>query len=62
MTESPYLLDNRQDEAADRFAALAALYDPMTAGHLDTRRIEGDQVMLGNPLRFTKDNIDLYKF
>jgi SAM-dependent methyltransferase len=36
MTESPYLLDNRRDEAADRFTALAALYDPMTIGHLDT--------------------------
>lgn len=36
MTESPYLLDNRKDEAADRFEALAALYDPMTAGHFDT--------------------------
>jgi SAM-dependent methyltransferase len=36
LTESPYLLDNRRDEAADRFTALAALYDPMTAGHFDT--------------------------
>ena len=36
MTESPYLLDNRKDEAADRFEALAALYDPITAGHFDT--------------------------
>jgi len=36
MRESPYLLDNRKDEAADRFTALAALYDPMTAGHFDT--------------------------
>jgi SAM-dependent methyltransferase len=34
--ESPYLLDNRRDEAGDRFAALAALYDPMTIGHFDT--------------------------
>jgi SAM-dependent methyltransferase len=36
MTESPYLLDNRKDEAADRFTALAALYDPMTISHFDT--------------------------
>jgi len=36
MTESPYLLDNRKDEAGDRFEALAALYDRMTAGHFDT--------------------------
>ena len=36
MSESPYLLDNRKDEAADRFVALAALYDPLTAGHFDT--------------------------
>lgn len=36
MSESPYMLDNRKDEAADRFSALAALYDPMTAGHFDT--------------------------
>ena len=32
------------------------------AGRLDARQIEGDQVMLGSPLRFTKDNINLYKF
>jgi SAM-dependent methyltransferase len=36
MTESPYLLDNRQEEAGDRFTALAALYDPLTSGHFDT--------------------------
>src|SRR5205814_10599784 len=36
LTESPYLLDNRKDEAADRFEALAALYDPITAGHFVT--------------------------
>jgi SAM-dependent methyltransferase len=36
MAESPYLLDNRKEEAGDRFDALAALYDPMTIGHFDT--------------------------
>src|SRR5581483_1253074 len=36
VSASPYLPDNRRDEAADRFSALAALYDPMTAGHFDT--------------------------
>jgi SAM-dependent methyltransferase len=35
MAESPYLLDNRKAEAGDRFEALAAVYDPMTAGHFD---------------------------
>jgi len=35
MTESPYLLDNRQEEAGDRFTALAALYDPVTTRHFD---------------------------
>ncbi|HEV7862453.1 MAG TPA: methyltransferase domain-containing protein [Acidimicrobiia bacterium] len=35
MAESPYLLDNRQNEAGDRFEALAAVYDPMTIGHFD---------------------------
>ena len=35
MAESSYLLDNRGDEAGDRFAALAGLYDPMTVGHFD---------------------------
>ena len=35
MAESPYLLDNRKDQAGDRFAALAAVYDPMTIGHFD---------------------------
>lgn len=36
MEESPYLLDNRRNEAGDRFDALAALYDPVTIGHFDT--------------------------
>src|SRR5919202_480632 len=35
MAESPYLLDNRGEEAGDRFDALAALYDPMTIAHFD---------------------------
>jgi SAM-dependent methyltransferase len=35
MTESPYLLDNRKEQAGDRFEALAAVYDPMTTGHFD---------------------------
>jgi SAM-dependent methyltransferase len=33
--ESPYLLDNRREQAGDRFEALAAVYDPMTIGHFD---------------------------
>lgn len=36
MDESPYLLDNRREEAGDRFNALAALYDPVTIRHFDT--------------------------
>jgi SAM-dependent methyltransferase len=36
MSESPYLLDNRKEEAGDRFTALAALYDPVTIRHFDT--------------------------
>lgn len=35
MAESPYLLDNRQEEAGDRFTALADLYDPVTIRHFD---------------------------
>jgi SAM-dependent methyltransferase len=35
MAESPYLLDNRKEEAGDRFTALADLYDPVTARHFD---------------------------
>ena len=34
--DSSYILDNRREEAGDRFDALAALYDPMTVGPLDT--------------------------
>ena len=30
-----YLLDNRQDEAAERFDAFAALFDPTTFRHLE---------------------------
>jgi SAM-dependent methyltransferase len=30
-----YLLDNQAEQAGQRFAALAALYDPITIGHLD---------------------------
>lgn len=36
MAESPYLLDNRKEEAGDRFTALAELYDPVTIRHFDT--------------------------
>ena len=36
MEESPYLLDNRRDEAGERFDALAALYDPVTIRHFHT--------------------------
>lgn len=36
MSESPYLLDNRKEEAGDRFTALADLYDPVTIRHFDT--------------------------
>jgi SAM-dependent methyltransferase len=36
MAESPYLLDNRKEEAGDRFTALADLYDPVTIRHFDT--------------------------
>ena len=36
MEESPYLLDNRRDEAGERFEALAALYDPISVRHFDT--------------------------
>jgi ABC-type sugar transport system substrate-binding protein len=32
------------------------------AGKLGRIRVEGDQVILGNPLVFTKDNIDQYNF
>jgi ubiquinone/menaquinone biosynthesis C-methylase UbiE len=32
---SQYLLDNAAAEAAERFAALSALYDPVTARHVD---------------------------
>ncbi|HVW34745.1 MAG TPA: SAM-dependent methyltransferase, partial [Acidimicrobiia bacterium] len=35
MADSPYLLDNRRDEAGDRFAALAAVFDPLTIRHFD---------------------------
>jgi ubiquinone/menaquinone biosynthesis C-methylase UbiE len=35
MSESPYLLDNRKEQAGDRFEALATIYDPMTTGHFD---------------------------
>lgn len=35
MTESRYLLDNRKEQAGDRFEALAAVFDSMTTGHFD---------------------------
>jgi hypothetical protein len=34
----------------------------MDAGKLGRIRVEGDQVILGEPLVFTKDNIDQYNF
>lgn len=43
-----------------------AVGDSITAGHLGTLKVEeyfdgGTQVLLGDPLRFTKDNIDEWK-
>lgn len=32
------------------------------AGHLGDKPIHGDQVLLGPPMKFTKENIDQYKF
>jgi rhamnose transport system substrate-binding protein len=32
------------------------------AGRLGDRTVRGDDVMLGQPMRFTKANIDQYKF
>jgi SAM-dependent methyltransferase len=37
--ESPYLLANAAAEAGERFAALAATFDPITFRHLDARGI-----------------------
>jgi ABC-type sugar transport system substrate-binding protein len=34
----------------------------ITAGRLGTKEIQGDQVMLGPPMRFTKENIAQYNF
>ena len=33
-----------------------------TAGRLGTLKVEGDQILLGKPLIFTKDNIDDFHF
>ncbi len=35
MDDKGYLLDNRQREAGDRFAALSQLFDPVSFGHLE---------------------------
>lgn len=35
MSESSYLLDNRKEEAAQRFAALSALFDPVSLRQFD---------------------------
>jgi rhamnose transport system substrate-binding protein len=32
------------------------------AGRLGDKQIQGDVVLLGQPMRFTKENIDRYKF
>ena len=34
----------------------------LTAGRLGAMTVQGDQVLLGTPFRFTKDNIDQFKF
>lgn len=34
----------------------------LPAGRLGDKTVEGDQVLLGTPFRFTKDNIDQFKF
>ncbi len=35
MTTAGYLLDNRAPDAAQRFGALSAIFDPVTARHID---------------------------
>jgi hypothetical protein len=51
--QSPYLLANAAAEAGERFAALAATFDPITFGHLDARGIgpgwTGWEVGAGGP-------------
>lgn len=34
----------------------------LPAGRLGKREVRGDEVILGSPLKFTKDNIDHYDF
>jgi hypothetical protein len=34
----------------------------LSAGRLGARQIDGDQVILGTPFTFTKDNVDEFKF
>jgi rhamnose transport system substrate-binding protein len=34
----------------------------LTAGRMGAMIVQGDQVLLGAPFRFTKDNIDQFKF
>jgi hypothetical protein len=34
----------------------------LAAGRLGTVKIEGDNILLGQPLTFTKDNIDKFDF
>lgn len=48
--------------SALRSGALKNGVREISAGRLGTIQVDGDQVMLGKPFRFTKQNIDQFDF
>ena len=55
-----YLTVHAADAAAK--ALLVPGVQTLRAGRLGEMTVKGDQVLLGTPFRFTKENIDLFKF
>ena len=59
---NPVNLEYLTVRAAKKLIETGGLPAALTAGRLGQVRVEGQEVLLGPPLRFTRENIDAYDF